>query len=512
MAKESQIPERLLQKEKDARMTAEQAEQLERKVEQHENMLKSIGFKQEEPDARRMAPRRGTQSREETEKRKVGIVNPYALTELILEKKIDWTKDGAKELMEETLESSYEDLIHRDDSILLSCQQKEVTVREEKSRLEMESIANTGQLQKLVKQDNLNILKSKKKGNKLTLDILIPEKRERALSSVHISKAMQQVLRPGMSLKAGDTNSSPSNDLYLEEMGMPTMFVPDRANSIVQGAIGDCYFLAALTSIAWTWPGLLQMDIDQSSDTGHPLSFWHYFTAAKVRYGNSVLEHPGTKTGWAKTDNRFLLKGRCRFPLYARGHRWQDGDYWAAYWEKLYAAWHYYSVKGKYPSNLAEIAESIQLIDGGWPEVSLKEIAGSRFNVASFRLKNQSYQFLYNFFHKRTDAYWATNYPMVLWTFNSTISTIANSHAYSILGCINYDGKLYVVIRNPWGETEPSGAGTLAGSYKLRQIFDQLTLRKGSWDDLYSLSRNDGVFAMELSMVQKQFTGLGYIY
>jgi|GEM_PF-919236 len=498
MLQKSQIPERLKDMEKEAQLTAEQLERKARKAEQHENMLKSIGI--EKVDETKASVRKQVGSEP-----KIGISNPFVLTELILDETIDWSNPKSKTLLEETLESSYEDLIHKKDSVLLACQNTNPTIREEVEREDIESVANTEQLNKLVGKKQLDVISSQKRGNKITLDVLIPEKREKALSSSHITKLIQEIVKPDMMSKtAGVRKSNPSSETkYFHEMGVCQTFIPDRYNSIIQGGLGDCYFLAALCSIAWVWPGLLKMDVDLGN-TANPLYYYHLFT-------HSTTAHGTKGNGWGKTDNRFVFMGDYNMPVYARGRRWFDGDLWAAYWEKLYATWRYAQMKGEFPTTNAQMLEAFGIIgSGGWPQYSLKEIAGNKFDVGVINLKSQSLAALTKFFQEKTDSYWVTKYPMVLWTFDATLPNLVNSHAYSVLGVVNYNNKHYIVIRNPWGYREPGGAGTLGGTYVLQRYFE--TIQRVPQSEVIKFSDNDGIFAMELSVMQQQFTGLGYIY
>lgn len=483
---------------KEVQLTSEQLERKAKKVEQHENMLKSMGVEQTKK------PMKAAAGKEERTGKKIGISNPFVLTELILDKQIDWSNPQSEILIEETLESSYEDLIHKEDSVLLACQNDNPAIREEVDYDTVANVANTDQLHKLMGCKQLDVISSQKKGNKISLEVLIPEKREKALCSSLVSKLIKELVKPGSAQEKGGLRASDPNSEVLRffEMGLGQTFIPDRYNSIMQGVLGDCYYLAALCSIAWVWPGLLKMDVDLGSSS-QPLSYWHYFNASG---------HSNTTSSYGKTDNRFLFKGDYNMPIYARGRRWFDGDLWAAYWEKLYATWRYRGVKGNLPNTDQEMKDAFNMINGGWPDYSLREIAGGIFDVGTIDLNTVSYSALKNFFYNNTNSYWVTNYPMVLWTFRSTLPNLPNYHAYSILGVIVYNGKYYIVIRNPWGRTEPTGAGTLGGTYSLKHFYETILNSNNPQSSVFTFSDDDGVFAMELDLMRKQFSGLGYIY
>ena len=167
---------------KEVQLTSEQLERKAKKVEQHENMLKSMGVEQTKK------PMKAAAGKEERTGKKIGISNPFVLTELILDKQIDWSNPQSEILIEETLESSYEDLIHKEDSVLLACQNDNPAIREEVDYDTVANVANTDQLHKLMGCKQLDVISSQKKGNKISLEVLIPEKREKALCSSLVSK------------------------------------------------------------------------------------------------------------------------------------------------------------------------------------------------------------------------------------------------------------------------------------------------------------------------------------
>ena len=45
---------------------------------------------------------------------------------------------------------------------------------------------------------------------------------------------------------------------------------------------------------------------------------------------------------------------------------------------------------------------------------------------------------------------------------------VYGDHAYSILGYEKTGTERYVVLRNPWGESEPAGNGANDGVFKLK--------------------------------------------
>jgi hypothetical protein len=60
-----------------------------------------------------------------------------------------------------------------------------------------------------------------------------------------------------------------------------------------------------------------------------------------------------------------------------------------------------------------------------------------------------------------TDRLFSCAYRGLDWTrsgeWNAKISGLIGGHAYSVLKCAEYNGKRFVILRNPWGESEWTG-------------------------------------------------------
>ncbi len=467
-AKDIDISQRLQELEKERQLSNQQIEAKAKKVEQHDNMLKSLGIDPKETSKQK-------------DDRKIGIINPFALTEAILESPINWKNPRAMDTMERVLESSFEDLIHNKDSVLFAgTNDKNVTVRKEPDSADIKNATSLEELKKAMDNHQVNITASKQEGKKINIELNIEAKRDKALSDTHLTKAIKDIVIP----TEQKTRASDNDTFYYREQGLFTPYSRDRHRSITQGAVGNCYFIAALHAIAWTHPGILNIDVDFNS-VYTPLLYYRYF-----RKG-----HSNTYDHWVRTDSRVFQKGDYKLPIYARSRRWFDGDYWVAHWEQLYA-------KFRFPSKSPLAA--IQATAGGIEWLALKELSGSSvFATHAIDLKNTSVSQLKSVLWHHTDGYWKTIHPMVLGTFSTNLQNLPIGHAYSVLGVQIYNGEYYVIIRNPWGNTEPSGPGMLGGTY-LKKHF--------ATDESYTFSENDGVFAMKASLVLENFDRLSYLY
>lgn len=151
--KEVLLSERFQKREEQLRTTPEKQERKARKEEQHLNLLKSLGLKPQGNESLANAP-------------KTGLINPFAMTEAILETPVEWANPRAMDIMERVLESSYEDLIKSKDSVLLAGQNPNATVREEMGDINLKNATDLDQLRSSLKDAKLNISSVQGSGQK----------------------------------------------------------------------------------------------------------------------------------------------------------------------------------------------------------------------------------------------------------------------------------------------------------------------------------------------------------
>jgi hypothetical protein len=101
--------------------------------------------------------------------------------------------------------------------------------------------------------------------------------------------------------------------------------------------------------------------------------------------------------------------------------------------------------------------------------------------------------------------------PMTAWTYGSGESSpdgveyaeanLVASHAYSVLGWAYANGRKYIVLRNPWGNTEAT-YGELGGTIMMHDV---------SWWRPITLANPDGVFALRADVFKSYFAGMGVV-
>ena len=367
---------------------------------------------------------------EEAQATSVGVINPFALAELKLGRRMNWEENVESHLlMAETLDSKYEDLF--------------------------DPALNTTLFAGLRFEEK-------------TGDLEVIESENRVTDDSPILGDLMSAIRwtdPG--------------DFYTDyaEFSDP-----------IQGAVGDCYLIAALSSLAWartyviahrTWRDGRRQEIDM------------------------VLFH---KNGdWVKVSvsEKMPMYTRTNNLIYARSR--DRGEIWPCVYEKAYAKW---------KTNYSGDTPNILAIAGGDMVRATEELmGGTRYYYATRTTTHD------NLWHKvrQNSISRKTFNPMTAWTYSSgtkspdnvsyNSANIAANHAYSVLGWDYRHGQKYLILRNPWGRTE-SRVGTDNGFWAAWDA--PYYGGPGKWMSI-DLPPNDGVFAIRADVFKRYFAGLGVV-
>ncbi|MBL8912019.1 MAG: hypothetical protein JNM17_15095 [Archangium sp.] len=216
-----------------------------------------------------------------------------------------------------------------------------------------------------------------------------------------------------------------------------------EAGDVQQGQIGNCYFPAAVAAIAQQNPDALKNMVKANGDGTYTVTF-----KEKDWMTGRTKDVPVTVDG-------DLYARSWGGPLY--GHSANSGEptkmeMWFPIIEKAYASW-----KGSYDA----------IGNGGFSgEVFEDFLGGSSKSINT----SASADSVWNTITKAIDA----KKPVAAGTHddggpvNYTNTGVYGDHAYSILGYEKSGTERYVVLRNPWGESEPSGNGANDGVFKLK--------------------------------------------
>jgi Calpain family cysteine protease len=195
-------------------------------------------------------------------------------------------------------------------------------------------------------------------------------------------------------------------------------------------------------------------------------------------------------THTVEVDYDIVVNNSSNLPVYCRSS--DAGEIWPSLYEKAFAKW-ITRTSSDHPditqTSSGDPVKAMAQINDKTPHYyftssrSAGDLLGLvRANCMNFRTIN----------------------PMTAWTHASDGmykgSNIVANHAYTVLGWTSQGGKQYIMLRNPWGVTEPAGLTTYPG---LLDIFDTTF-----WSPANMLNHG-GVFALESSAFNRYFAGLG---
>ncbi|KAF7345637.1 Calpain catalytic domain-containing protein [Mycena venus] len=250
---------------------------------------------------------------------------------------------------------------------------------------------------------------------------------------------------------------SPSDVQRATDIFENARFFVDGAssNDIVQGAIGDCWFVSALATMS-TCPGLIEKFCVARDEQVGVYGFvffrdmrWVSVVIDDLLYTSipkyEELSGP-EKQLYHNDKDRYIASARkgSKTLYFARSS--QEGETWIPLIEKAYAKLHgdYASLSGGEACEAIEDltgavssfipSKDILDIDKFWTEELLKANKDRLFGCA------------FNGLDGTRSGDW-----------DATINGLHGNHAYSVLRAVEVKGKRFLVVRNPWGESEWTG-------------------------------------------------------
>lgn len=421
----------------------------------------------------------------------VGVINPYALTEAITGRRFDWKDPRSSQILEEALETNYSELfdikynsplyagleLNRDNTI------KAVKVEDIKLRtadkLQSVDLSNIRSLNDLsntgIKDLNsIPVRNARLDKGEVKVVLNIP-KLNNTINNKLISPSIRNILF-GVATATGWT---PANTSWSDRGN----FFNDvtEYNDPIQGSVANCYFISAIAAIAWASPFSIEHKV-RATGTGETdrTNAIQFYTKGGGKDAASKLVEV--------TDNTIINSSSN--PVYCRSN--DTGEIWPAVYEKAFAKW-------------------INNTNDDKPDISKTAYGDPVKAVAQLINKTPLYYYtsprtaldLFGIVRENSMSFKTIN-PMVAWTYGSgkdyTGSNIVGNHAYTVLGWSTFNNKNYIILRNPWGVTEPNGLNSYQG---LISFFD------GSFWRPINMIGNDGVFALEINAFKNYFEGMG---
>jgi len=253
----------------------------------------------------------------------------------------------------------------------------------------------------------------------------------------------------------------------------------------VQGAVANCYYIAALSAIAWATPfrvAHLTRATGLSQDKFNDLIRFY-----KPDSGGAIDQEIQVTEALPLTMSDAFI--------YCRSS--EDGETWPAVYEKAFA-----KLKTGTATDMPDITQT------AWGDCVY---ATAQLNGGTRRYYNtadRTADDLWNLLRSNCLSYRTFN-PMTAWTYSSgeaspdhvdyTSAQVVGSHCYTVLGWAYRNCQRWIVLRNPWGGFEATKS----------VLDDTISMYDVSWWRPLALKNQDGVFAMEIGAFKKYFAGFG---
>jgi hypothetical protein len=440
------------------------------------------------------------------------VINPYALAELIAGRRLQWKQmSHPTQVLEDLLQTPYEELfdpkfqgplyvglqlneklqLEPVRSPLLDLElQLDTNDLEDALSLDPSQIAKLGDLGPRLQVEDVGTIEVKRAemvGDYfMKLTIRKPESdRLQRLSRV-LSKDIVRAISPDPQTSSKSKEWTPPNGTWSD----PGRFFNEATEFFdpIQGAVANCYYIAALSAVAWAKPYQIA---HLTRATG--LSQQNFTNLIRFYQPDSN----GTVDKEIEVTDSVPLNSSSGNFIYARSS--ETGEIWPAVYEKAYA---------KYKTNTSSDRPDITATAWGDCVRATAELTGGK-------------RFYYSTNSMSADELWSlvransrsrrTFNPMTCWTYstdsaadqdlNYSDANIVASHCYTVMGWDYRNEKKYIILRNPWGVTEAT-VQTLDSTVWLYDI---------SWWRPINLTLTDGTFAIEASAFKKYYAGIGVV-
>ena len=425
----------------------------------------------------------------------IGAINPYALTETLLGRKVDWNKRNSIRIMEDTLETDYSELFDmkfnspiyaglklNKDNMPEPLKKSEIKIRkiEEAETPDISTLTNLNGLKTfgINKLSDVKVKSGMSKRGTLNLNVSVP-KLDNTLSKSVLSPEIEAITINKLGGSSKDW--TPSSGVWRDKGDFFNDVV--EYSDPIQGAVANCYFIAALNAVAWADPYRI-VHRNRATGTGETsrVNAIQFYSKGGGKDAPTKLVEVTDKTVVNASNNNWI---------YCRSN--DAGEIYPALYEKAFAKW-----ITKTSSDKPDITKT------AWGNCVKATAQLNNKTPYYYNTSSRTSSQLYSIVRSNSRSY-KTFHPMTAWTYGSgdktyTGTNVVASHCYTVLGWAYKNHKKYIVLRNPWGRTEPAGFNTYQG---LVSFFD------GSfWRPINTIG-NDGVFAIEANSFKNLFAGIG---
>lgn len=489
-------------------------------------------------------PGRGDPKPDEQPKNvRVGAANPYALVEAIIGRRIDRNSVNAANLISQVLQTDYDELFDlRNRSVLFAGlrlnegERRAEQLTEKDVRLLSERDLITPDLSRVQRLADLEQIGLKDLGQtrvkhariqngkiRVVLQANASDNRvARQVSNRELTPTLNDLMTPFRNLRRGDDPNMPGggggmwsppnaswrdmydynfqsvnrnmvNDITNFSIGDGRRVTRHNFDDPEQGASTNSWLIAAIFSVFWADPSRInratRMHPHERSDDGDNDRNRGRRHMLRVRLHDKGGNN-NNQTQTVEVNYEIPITNSNNEPVYCRAS--DRTDIWPCLYEKAFAKW----IGGNNNDR-----PDITMTHSGDPIKAMAQINGRE--PTYYRCENHSTSDLlgvvrHNCVNNRTIN------PMACFTHATGpqyrgANLVAN-HAYSICGYAIVGDRQYIVLRNPWGVTEPAGLTSYPGL--LNRMDPEL------WSPAEFLDQG-GLFAMETQAFKEAFQYMG---
>jgi hypothetical protein len=269
--------------------------------------------------------------------------------------------------------------------------------------------------------------------------------------------------------------------------GMTTMRSFDDP---VQGAASNSWFVAALFSVFWSDPSMINRATKVMCHGGESSKDKKFVVRFYDKGGRQ-----NNKTETIEVNYELPVNNSDNELIYCKS---SDGtDIWPGLYEKAFAKW----IIGDKSSDSSSEHPDLTQLNAGDPIKAMAQINDREPHY--FDCDKHSACDLVGLVRAHCLNYKTIN-PMAAFTYATGShydgANVVANHAYSILGNCVLGRKQYIVLRNPWGVTEPEG---ITGYHGLIG-----RLEPEVWSPTVLLDQG-GVFALDSESFKQAFSHIG---
>jgi hypothetical protein len=211
---------------------------------------------------------------------------------------------------------------------------------------------------------------------------------------------------------AGQSLVEPTADYAYSSawVNQPLFVGTPKFNDIAQGQVGDCYFLAALSSLAENDPGLIQQSIVALGDGSYAVRFYQNGSETYYRVDAQLPSNGGS-------------------PWYAK--LTPQGALWVALEEKAFA-------QERFGQN------DYSSLASGWMDEGYRAVTGASYT-------SQSTSGSADTLAQSMANSLAAGHAVTAASPGGSPAPIIGNHAYNVYSVFNQSGVWYVTVYNPWG-------------------------------------------------------------